>query len=234
MASTEPPDTADEDGAHDGASVAYTFVWSGQDGDRTYPPELPARVREMLDHLRERPGPRDGDREAIRRALRPLLRDMRASGAIVLDYREEHWSEIQGSPAEQVVQLAERLQEWEIEELWTAGRQTSWPECPDHPASHPLDPDLNDSDLAVWRCPRTRREICPIGQLGSPDAGGAVLRACGSMNPAWAPARRRCELGSIFPRTGRCRRRSGSKLESWTPHITFIPLTTRRRHVDVS
>lgn len=85
-------------------------------------------MREMFDRLREGPRLSDGDREAIRQALQPVLRDMRASGAIVLDYREEHWFELQGSPAEQVVQLAERLQEWEIEE----------------------------------------REICPIGQLGSP------------------------------------------------------------------
>ena len=126
----------------------------------------------MLGYLLEHQRLSDSDREAVRRALRLIHRDMRASGASVLDYREDHWSKLDGSPAGQVAQLAERLQEWEMEELWKAGRPTDWPECPDHPGTHPLDPDVNDKDVAVWRCPRTRREICPIGEFSKPGTGG--------------------------------------------------------------
>lgn len=137
----------------------------------TDPPDAPGESNlQTPGFLREQPRLSDSDREAIRQALGLVIRDMRVSGAIVLDYREDHWSRREGSSAEQVAQLAADLQEWEMEELWRVGRQTNWPECPDHPATHPLDADVNEIEVAVWRCPRTRRVICPIGQLGSPDS----------------------------------------------------------------
>ena len=154
-------------------------MWSRLSGDSGHPPGIPAHIRQILNRPYEPPRISDSDREAVRQALQLILRDMRASGAIVLDYREDHWSKLDGSPAEQVAQLAERLQEWEMEQLWKARRPTDWPECPHHPGSHPLDPDVNDNDVAIWRCPRTGREICPIGQLGSPDTGSAVLQTIG-------------------------------------------------------
>jgi len=58
------------------------------------------------------------------------------------------------------------VQEWAIEAHWHAGKSASWPECPDHPRSHPLTPVLRE-DSPVWTCPRTGRLICGVGQLPS-------------------------------------------------------------------
>jgi hypothetical protein len=113
---------------------------------------------------------------------------MAASGAIVLDIREEAredrgaavcawvtradgvsgmgiWVQRDGSPAERVAALAEQLQEFEVEELCAAGRSATWPECPQHPNSHPLEPVAADQHTAVWRCPRSGAVICAIGDL---------------------------------------------------------------------
>jgi hypothetical protein len=134
------------------------------------------------------------EREVIRQAMAPVLRDLQASGAIVPDVRyEAHvdggrdgregvhawikgddtsgwdvWTPAEASsPAEQVWWLAHKVQEWEIEEQWHAGGSANWPECPEHPGSHPLEPGIDDEDTAVWRCPRSERAICAIGALGT-------------------------------------------------------------------
>ncbi len=63
-----------------------------------------------------------------------------------------------------VVQVADVFQEEIVEALWGLGRSAVWPECPDHPDSHPLKPvDLDGT--AVWVCPRTERSVAPIGHL---------------------------------------------------------------------
>ena len=136
----------------------------------------------------------DSESEVMRNAIAPLLRDLEDSGAIVPEVRyEAHgdggrdgregahaWITADGirgmgvwtpteetSFAEQVWWLADQLQEWEVEERWRVGRSATWPECPEHPHSHPLQPDLEGEDTAVWRCPQWGRIICPIGALGS-------------------------------------------------------------------
>ena len=141
--------------------------------------------------LSEHPRPlTDHEREAIRGAAGPVLRDIAASGAIGLDLREEAradrgdgivcawasaadgitgvdiWVALESSVAERVAELAEQLQEWEVEELPAVGRSASWPECPEHPNSHPLEPVVAGEDGAVWRCPRSGDVICAIGALG--------------------------------------------------------------------
>jgi hypothetical protein len=65
---------------------------------------------------------------------------------------------------EQLVNLADQVQEWQVEELWAAGRSATWPECPEHPNSHPLSAVLHNDD-AVWICPKNRHMICQIGEL---------------------------------------------------------------------
>jgi hypothetical protein len=124
----------------------------------------------------------------MRANLEPILRDMRNSGAIVPDVREEAhddlgpeyvhaWIELPGStgaqgirvqvslpPPERLADLADQLQEWEIEELAAAGRAATWPECPEHPDSHPLAPQAR-GDQAVWCCPLSRQVISGIGVL---------------------------------------------------------------------
>jgi len=135
----------------------------------------------------------ESERLVIARAIAPVLHDLEASGAIVPDVRyEAHADEghdgregvhawIKGddtsgwdvwtpteesSLAEQVWWLAQQVQEWEIEELWHEGRSTTWPECPEHPNSHPLEPGVDGTDTPVWRCPSTQEAICAIGTLG--------------------------------------------------------------------
>ncbi|HEY6295625.1 MAG TPA: hypothetical protein VIX15_08175 [Streptosporangiaceae bacterium] len=142
--------------------------------------------------LHEHPRPlTDREREVLREAAAPVLRDIAASGAIGLLLREEAradrgdeivcawasgagditgvdiWVALGSSAAERVAELAEQLQEWEVEALWAAGRSATWPECPEHPNSHPLEPVVEGGHGAVWRCPRSGAVICAIGALGS-------------------------------------------------------------------
>ena len=138
----------------------------------------------------------ESERVVIGRATAPILHDLEASGAIVpeilyhtsgnysRDGRDGVTTDIardgghdgnvwipteECSSAEQVWWAAEELQEWEIHELWEAGRPATWPECPQHPGTHPLEPGTDDMDTAVWRCPSTQQAICAIGALGSDD-----------------------------------------------------------------
>lgn len=140
--------------------------------------------------LSEHPRPlTDQEREVVREAAAPVLRDIAASGAIGLDLREEARADrgdeivcawlsgadgitgvdisvsLGSSATERVAELAEQLQEWEVEALWAAGRSATWPECPEHPNSHPLEPAVADGP--VWRCPRSGDVICAIGALRS-------------------------------------------------------------------
>lgn len=131
----------------------------------------------------------DGERTRLREALAPALRDIEASGAIRPVIREETcdsvaadfvsvmaWSAdgtgmgvhvpTEPTAAERVARLAEQLQEWEIEELAAAGRPATWPECPEHPDSHPLEPIAAGGTRAVWRCPRSGQVISQVGALG--------------------------------------------------------------------
>ncbi len=133
----------------------------------------------------------DGERTILCENVAPVLRDLGASGAIIPDIqRDAHDDQgaevvcawIRGpdgisgmgisvrpadSAAERVVELAEQLQEWEIEELWSAGRSATWPECPEHPNSHPLEPVIYGENTAVWRCSRSGHVICAVGMLGA-------------------------------------------------------------------
>jgi len=75
------------------------------------------------------------------------------------------WIPLSSPAAERVAELAGQLQEWEVEELCAAGRPATWPECPEHPDSHPLEPVLDEAGTAVWRCPRSGQVICAIGAV---------------------------------------------------------------------
>jgi hypothetical protein len=128
------------------------------------------------------------ERAELRVTLEPVLRDMRDCGAIVPDVLEEAHDDLGpdfvcawiqspggvggggirvqvGLPApERLADLAEQLQDWEIEELYAAGRPAAWPECPQHPDSHPLAPQAR-GDQAVWCCPASGQVIAAIGAL---------------------------------------------------------------------
>ena len=67
-------------------------------------------------------------------------------------------------PPERLADLAHQLQEWEVEELAAAGRPATWPECPEHPDSHPLAPQARGGQ-AVWCCPASGQVISVVGSL---------------------------------------------------------------------
>lgn len=69
------------------------------------------------------------------------------------------------SLAERVAFLADQFQENEVEALWAAGRPPVWPQCPNHPNSHPLGATVQDA-VAVWMCQGTVT-IAPIGDLSA-------------------------------------------------------------------
>lgn len=72
------------------------------------------------------------------------------------------WSD--WSLAANVVLLADQIQQQIVEELWRLGRAAVWPECPDHPNSHPLKP-IELDDVATWVCPHSNRRVAEIGRL---------------------------------------------------------------------
>ena len=58
--------------------------------------------------------------------------------------------------------LADWVQEWAVEALWSLGRSATWPQCPHHPDSHPLAP-VERAGRAVWVCPKLDVEVWEIG-----------------------------------------------------------------------
>ncbi len=71
------------------------------------------------------------------------------------DSHEEPW--------QAVLHMTEQVQEAAFEHLWR-----TWPECPEHPNTHPLGPDA-ERDRVVWRCPQTGGVVAHVGGLGTRD-----------------------------------------------------------------
>jgi hypothetical protein len=71
----------------------------------------------------------------------------------------------QGEWPYQLADVADQIQEWAVEELWNQGRPATWPACPFHPGSHPLDPVVV-AGTALWRCPKTAEPVAALGELG--------------------------------------------------------------------
>jgi hypothetical protein len=69
-------------------------------------------------------------------------------------------------PVEQIVDVTGRMQDLAIEALWSARRPVTWPPCPVHPNSHPLEVAV-EAERAVWRCPRSRATIAEVGALAT-------------------------------------------------------------------
>jgi hypothetical protein len=149
-----------------------------------------ARWQRSMD-LGENPRPlTDAERAVLRHAAAPLLADLAASGMPVPDIREEAHNEpglpsasgwlqepdgagqaigvlLDRSPAQQVAELAEQIQDWATDQQQDANRPRYWPACPKHPdAPHRLTPEVRD-DRAVWSCWESRQVIWPIGELAT-------------------------------------------------------------------
>jgi hypothetical protein len=70
-----------------------------------------------------------------------------------------------GAPhADQIVHLADGAQDWAVEALSAVALPATWPECPRHPNSHPLQPAVIDQ-RATWCCPRDGTIVANIGHL---------------------------------------------------------------------
>lgn len=123
---------------------------------------------------------------ALSEALAPVLDDLGSSGAPVPDVRDEQWASFPGQVSamlhdtdgtgqgvsamaaellpQRIASVADQVQEWAVEALWRAGRSVTWPECPEHPDSHPLAATVRD-DHAVWLCPKTGHLVNKVGRL---------------------------------------------------------------------
>jgi len=119
-------------------------------------------------------------------ALTPVLADL-STCAVSLDVRDEDWGSPGGpaatvwepdgsrtgismlsgeSAVEQIVSLADQLQEVAIEALWTERLPVTWPQCVLHPDTHPLEPAV-EAGQAIWRCPQSSTVVAAIGSLGN-------------------------------------------------------------------
>jgi hypothetical protein len=127
--------------------------------------------------------------DRLAQALAPVLRDLAACGSVVPEVRDDQWSDVDGQvtamlhspggsaqgvsamttepPAQRIASVADQVQEWAVEELCSVGRPATWPECPEHPDSHPLSAVVRDGGPG-WACPRTGRVVSEIGQLPAP------------------------------------------------------------------
>ena len=122
-------------------------------------------------------------------ALAPVLRDLADSDSVIPEVRDDQWSTFEGqatamlfSPSgcgqgvsatadeplvQRIAWAADQVQEWAVEELCSIGRPTNWPQCPQHPDSHPLSAVVRE-DRAVWCCPKTGYLATEVGELGRP------------------------------------------------------------------
>lgn len=123
---------------------------------------------------------------ALSEALAPVLDDLDNSGAPIPDVRDQPWANFPGQVsamlhaldgtaqgvsamadeplAQRIASVAGQVQEWAVEALWRADRPATWPECPEHPNSHPLTATVRD-DRAVWICPTAGHLVTRAGQL---------------------------------------------------------------------
>jgi hypothetical protein len=67
--------------------------------------------------------------------------------------------------AERTFRAADQLHDWILECLPELGLPAVWPECPEHPARHPLQVGVR-ADVPVWLCPHTGTSHARVGELG--------------------------------------------------------------------
>jgi hypothetical protein len=123
---------------------------------------------------------------ALETALALIVRDLRSTEGITLRLSEELvdsdpayeslWMLSEGesrtgllaplamAQPERIVHIADQAQEFILEELGRLGLPAAWPECPEHPGSHPLEPTLA-SGGPHWVCPKSGDTVAPIGEL---------------------------------------------------------------------
>ena len=65
-----------------------------------------------------------------------------------------------GDDVDRLTDVADAVQDWAVEELWSRRESAVWPQCPTHPDSHPL-----RAQRGAWHCPTTGQRIAAIGEL---------------------------------------------------------------------
>ena len=118
------------------------------------------------------------------KALELVVRDLKRTGGLTLRVLDEPVDNLYGyesvwllsgrrwrtglsaplemGSAERVVHVADQVQEFVMEELGRLGRAASWPECGEHPGSHPLEARLTEGGPG-WVCPKSGRTVAAIG-----------------------------------------------------------------------
>lgn len=121
-------------------------------------------------------------------ALETVLRDLRAQTTLQPSIREAEgygpilqsadgsgqgllWRATAPAP-DRLSNLADQVQEWAVEALWSAGAPAVWPHCPEHPNSHPLTATVV-AEAAVWACPKSGAVVARIGALENGEVTGA-------------------------------------------------------------
>ncbi len=125
--------------------------------------------------------------EAFEAALQPVLSDLdRVYPGVFRVERQDDGSDLQailwerdgsgsgvfmgdgwGSEVDAVVEIADKVQEFAIEAVWTLTGRGCWPPCPEHPDGRPLVPGVHDG-RASWSCPVDDRVVAGIGDLDGP------------------------------------------------------------------
>jgi hypothetical protein len=118
--------------------------------------------------------------------LRPILHDVNTASPVRVlvcapppgdRHAAAFWLAVAGTsghigftpaPGDDLVELmsraADQLHDWILECLPELGLPAVWPECPEHPARHPLQVDVRDR-VAVWVCPHTGTGHARVGDL---------------------------------------------------------------------
>lgn len=81
-----------------------------------------------------------------------LTADGRSSAGIAINEAQ--------SRQERLTSAASQVQDWLVERLAEHAFEPIFPPCPEHPQSHPLNPEAGN-----WVCPRSRNVIAAIGSL---------------------------------------------------------------------
>jgi len=140
-------------------------------------------------------------------ALDIVLHDLRAAGAVLprvsvaagygLMLHEPdgsghgvRWPE-SGSAADRLASLADQVQEWAVEALWSAGVPAVWPHCPQHPNSHPL-----KATVAAAEAGAAADAAAGVDVDGAAAAGAAAVAA--------ADAKVAADIAAVWvcPKTG--------------------------------
>ena len=200
-----PRSESHRDGGSGGDSPRGPHAKSAQGGAFGRPDEVLAEIREELgpeeteaarrsSELARHPRPLTNDESAeLRATLAAVLADLRATGAILPDIREEAHEDSDPGVVSAWIQsplgmggmgIRVLVSEPPAERLAGSGRPNpgvggrgaqcrrtpgDLAQCPRHPGTHPLSARSHQGQ-AAWCCPKSMQVISPVGALAAPDS----------------------------------------------------------------